>query len=164
MRQCSKCKQEKPETEFGKNSAYSDGKHKICRQCVNSMATAQRNTYPEKTKETLKRHMRKRRESNPQLYLWQKARDRVKYEYAREFTITPEDIIIPALCPFLGIELNSGDPDAWASLDRIDSSKGYTKDNIQVISLLANQMKNRATKDQLIAFAKGVLAVYSQEV
>jgi hypothetical protein len=42
----------------------------------------------------------------------------------------------------------------------------FTKgpDNIQVISRKANTMKNNATKEQLISFAKGVLEVHSKEV
>ena len=50
-----------------------------------------------------------------------------------------------------------------ASLDRIDSSKGYTPENIQVISRIANVMKNNATEQELISFAKGVLAAHSKE-
>jgi hypothetical protein len=35
------------------------------------------------------------------------------------------------------------------SIDRVDSSKGYTKDNIQVISHRANNLKNNATLEEL---------------
>lgn len=43
------------------------------------------------------------------------------------------------------------------SLDRIDSSKGYIRENSQVISLLANQMKSNATREELILFSEYML-------
>jgi hypothetical protein len=43
------------------------------------------------------------------------------------------------------------------SLDRIDPNKGYTKDNIQIISVRANAMKSNAQIKDLITFAKGIL-------
>lgn len=165
MRECTCCGELKEEECFGKFSARPGGRHNMCRECVNKRSAAQRIENPDKIKATLRKSVAKRRATDPQMYLWKKARDRVKYDYSeREFTILPEDIIIPETCPYLGVRLNSGEPEAWASLDRLDSSKGYVKGNIQVISILANQMKNRATKEQLIAFAKGVLAVHSEEV
>jgi hypothetical protein len=69
-----------------------------------------------------------------------------------DFGITGEDVLLPLTCPFLGIELEYGNTVATnhsPSLDRIDSTKGYTSDNIQVISFLANRMKNNANPDQL---------------
>lgn len=45
----------------------------------------------------------------------------------------------------------------------IDSSLGYIKGNVQVISWYANCLKSDLTEDQLLRFAKGVLAVHSKE-
>jgi hypothetical protein len=63
-----------------------------------------------------------------------------------------DDIIIPEVCPVLGIPLkvntsrvSSGSP----SLDRKDNNKGYTKDNTYVISYRANSLKNDATIEEL---------------
>ena len=40
------------------------------------------------------------------------------------------------------------------TLDRIDSNKGYIKENIQVISFKANRLKNNATIDELKCIIK----------
>ena len=82
-----------------------------------------------------------------------------------EFTICKEDIKIPTHCPYLGIPLvphrKRGDARRdIATLDRIDPTKGYTPDNIEVMSWLANTMKNNASREMLITFAKEVLLRY----
>ena len=87
-------------------------------------------------------------------HLWSLARDRCKRN-GREFTITVEDVekVNTDMCPLLEIPIkrypqtaNAGSsrrqmPDA-KSLDRIDPSKGYTPDNIRIISWMANAMLN----------------------
>ena len=77
-----------------------------------------------------------------------------------EFDLTTSDFEVPTHCPVFGIELKVSDgraTDNSPSLDRIDSSRGYVRGNVQVISKLANTMKNNASQEQLIAFAKWVL-------
>lgn len=67
-------------------------------------------------------------------------------------TITVADIFIPAVCPLLGIPLDRNAPlrsDNIPSLDRIDSQKGYTPDNIWVISWKANKMKSDSSVEEL---------------
>lgn len=62
------------------------------------------------------------------------------------------DLTFPVTCPILGIPLkfNRGMlQDNSYSVDRIDSSKGYEIDNIQVISWRANRLKNNATREEL---------------
>ncbi len=82
-----------------------------------------------------------------------------------EFDLVEQDIVIPEKCPYLKIPLVHSRPRGdsrrdIASLDRIDPSKGYTKDNIEVMSWLANTMKNNATPELLVTFAKEVLKRY----
>jgi len=66
-------------------------------------------------------------------------------------------------CPYTGEELvlkkhrKRGDKLPYqASIDRIDSSKGYVRGNIEFVSLMANYAKNTWSKEQLIEFFKKV--------
>jgi len=83
------------------------------------------------------------------------------------FAIKRSDIVIPDLCPFLGIPLipqHHGTPGGGKespSLDRIIPSLGYVPGNIQVISHLANNMKSFATPVEMVTFAKAVLRTYN---
>jgi hypothetical protein len=45
-----------------------------------------------------------------------------------------------------------------ASVDRIDSSKPYTKDNIQFVSLMAQLAKNIWPENELLSFCESVVA------
>ena len=70
----------------------------------------------------------------------------------REFSIELDDIIIPKKCPVFGFDLKREDRETWMcapSVDRIDSSKGYIKGNITVVSRRANILKRDATIDEL---------------
>ena len=70
-----------------------------------------------------------------------------------EFDITIDDLYIPDSCPVLGIPLsytNTGSPrEDSASLDRVDTTKGYVKGNVSVISWRANRLKYSASFDEI---------------
>ncbi len=72
-----------------------------------------------------------------------------------EYTLTREDLVLPPVCPILGIPLfytKGKRTDNTPSVDRIDPSKGYTKDNIVVVSWKANNLKGNMTLDELSRF------------
>lgn len=99
------------------------------------------------------------RKSYPNKIILITAKSRAK-KASIDFNLTIDDIIVPEMCPYLEIPLSVGDGklhDSSPSLDRIDPSKGYTKGNVEVISHLANKVKNNLTKDQLILFSKNCL-------
>jgi hypothetical protein len=71
-----------------------------------------------------------------------------------EFSITSDDIVIPDICPVLGIKIEQGigtrsRKRSSPSLDRIDNTKGYIKGNVRVISDRANSLKSDATIEEL---------------
>lgn len=68
--------------------------------------------------------------------------------------------ISPKKCPVFGVPLVTGTKAAhdWSpSTDKILPEKGYVRGNIQVISMLANKMKQNASPKQLKQFAQWVL-------
>ena len=78
-----------------------------------------------------------------------KQRARIK---GLDFNIDITDINLPNKCPLLDIPLNSfygKATDNSYSIDRIDSSKGYIKGNVWVISKRANTLKGNATLEEL---------------
>lgn len=77
-----------------------------------------------------------------------------------KFNLTIDDIIIPEKCPYLDVPFDN--KRHKLSIDRIDSSKGYEKNNIQIISLMANKMKQDSTLDELLKFAKNILKIHKK--
>jgi len=69
------------------------------------------------------------------------------------------NLTFPITCPILGMPLkfNRGQmQDNSYSIDRINSSLGYTVNNIRVISWRANRLKNDATNEELIKLANNL--------
>ncbi len=159
---CSKCKETKPVADFYKHNGSKDGYRWQCKTCHKNVDSQ---TNPDRRAAYSSKYYNKRKLTDPALFMWKQAKHKAQWDYNNmEFTITVDDIRIPKVCPYLGVEFIALDKDYGYSLDRIDSTKGYVPGNIQVISRLANTMKNNASEAQLIAFAKGVLAVHAKEV
>jgi hypothetical protein len=68
------------------------------------------------------------------------------------FNLEAIDVLVPDLCPVLGIPLvpRSGSfHDNSPSIDRLIPEKGYVKGNVKVISYRANRIKCHATIDDI---------------
>jgi len=92
-----------------------------------------------------------RRQKAPEAQILIRAKKNAK-AFGREFTLELMDIVIPSQCPVLGMPLvlsHKHVKDDSPSLDRLDSTKGYIKGNVWVISQRANRIKNDATLDEL---------------
>lgn len=92
--------------------------------------------------------------------MWAGTKSRAKAS-GIEHTIKYTDIKLVDTCPVLGITLNYSNNkllDDSPSLDRMDNSRGYVKDNIRVISFKANRIKCDASVQDIeavLAYMKG---------
>lgn len=167
---CTKCRQPKPLDLFNKDHHRPDGLQCWCKPCKNIVLAAQRAAKRKQRSDPAKRaaeaerrrtqykeaERRRNAERRRDLKTWPKMainsiRSRAK-EQGREFDLKPDDIIVPDICPVLGIPLMAGAETPLSnrpSVDRFDNSRGYTKDNIRVISYRANQLKRDATVDEI---------------
>jgi hypothetical protein len=121
-----------------------------------------RENNKEQLKEVDSERRRNYKELNPKSVMLYSAKQRAKKQNV-PFDLTPNDFEIPDFCPILGIKLTVEKDvasDSSASLDKIIPQLGYVKGNVMVISKLANTMKNKATKDQLLIFAKWINMTY----
>ena len=169
MKECFKCKVSKENSEFSPDKRSKDGLFSYCKLCnserirthyhQNLLAIRQRNrerdaANPEKARAKCSSWWKQKRRDDPAYCLWAAAKNRANAK-GIEFSILREEIVIPSHCPVLGIELKldntEGFKDTSPSLDQIIPGKGYTKDNVIVISWRANRIKNNATLDELVA-------------
>jgi hypothetical protein len=143
---CQKCKEYLRQNRFSlidKNN-NEGGRRSICQSCSAKKAKIER----EKRKNNWK--------YKPSLAMLNNSKQRAKRANI-EHNILLEDIVIPEYCPVLGIKLETGDRKSHynaPSIDRIDNSKGYTKDNIFIMSTKANLLKKDATLEELILIGK----------
>lgn len=151
MKTCTRCGENKELTFFSKKKQYTDGLHIYCKDCSRSKG---REWY-HNNRESFKKSHKKWVEDNRDKQLLTNVKCRAR-KRGIVFDLEHNDIYIPSLCPALGIPLyfsKVGRSDHTPSIDRIDNCKGYTKENIQIISDKANRMKNNASKEELHKFA-----------
>ena len=86
--------------------------------------------------------------------MWSRIKARAKRDNIA-FDLTHGDIsdlTIPITCPVLGIPLRQErgrQTDNSISIDRIDSTKGYTPDNVVIVSWKVNRLKSNASLDEM---------------
>lgn len=155
MKQCGKCKGTFPLTDFFANKNTKTGLYNACKTCHMERTKKYRQTYLDKNHSVQRDYYVR---TIPQKML-ATVRTKAKAKgIPCDIDIT--DIVIPAVCPVFGtpFEVGVGRPlPTSASIDKIIPSLGYVKGNIQIISALANTMKNSASPEQLKQFATWVL-------
>lgn len=129
MKQCCTCKQDLSSDSFAKSKVEKDGLQRRCTPC-----------------------RLKYFQTHPLRSLICNAKQRARRKKI-PFDLVESELEIPDQCPILGIpilrEISKGQTHNSPSIDRIDNAKGYTKNNVQIISWRANDLKRDATPEEL---------------
>lgn len=142
LRECPRCHETKPASEFTKENA-----RKICKRCYNKT----KRQYYRGVKVVRQIRRKELLAYNPEYALWRNAKQRARVKNV-PFAITLADIVIPSLCPVLGIPIFRGlevSSDNSPSLDRIIPEIGYVPGNVLVMSFKANRIKAHASIEEL---------------
>lgn len=155
---CYKCNKYKPESEFdvnnGKSNWFRNYRDRRCKQC--------------KKEQHLKRRLANRGKKDLNRILlerWHGVIDRsrrkgwesdITIDYLRELWCKQN-----GMCAISGLPMtyifDSGRIPTNVSVDRIDSSKRYTKDNIQLVCMAINQMKSDLDDLAFYKFCEAVI-------
>ncbi len=140
-KKCSLCKEIKASNEFAKNISELTGLQAWCNKC---------------------RHEKHVKDPRKQMLVNAKSRAKL---HKLDFNLSLKDIIIPKICPVLGIpiEVTKGQTYNSPSLDRLIPSKGYVKNNVQVISWRANDLKKNATIEELEKVLQYLKEIYENK-
>jgi hypothetical protein len=157
LKVCRICKETKPTSEF----YFRKDNNKYKTECHACKSKFHKEYYKNIYSETAKKKSREFREKDQRIALLASCKASARNK-GLDFNLTIDDINIPDRCPYLDIKLTNiqGMGKIWsnASVDRIDSNKGYITGNVQVISCKANTMKNDVSIDELRTFCLNVLA------
>ena len=164
---CNKCKQWRPISKFNiDNTVLHGNRGGLCRECKDCQRKRyyeQRNKLFEndnlalkyKLQQALKGTKRRSKEKNIfndlnidfLMYLWEKQK---------------------GLCAITGFPMTykfyEGRVNTNLSVDRIDSTKGYSKENVQLVCMAANQMKNDLSMNEFIELCEAVIALERERV
>lgn len=166
-KQCFICKVEKDLESFHRNSKSKDGRHSYCNSC--NKIVARKSSIKNKDLINAKRRNRlatdpvykeKIRKHKIESY-WRNRKTTMLHNAKKSLKkrgiicmLVIEDIVIPERCPIFNVPFDRGRYSP--SLDRIDNTKPYTRENVWVISKLANIMKNDASKEELLIFCENI--------
>ena len=155
MKKCFKCKQSKAFSLFFKHEQTTDGYHSWCKSCCSEGNKKAR----EKKNSTI--------EGRAAIFLQNARKSAIKRK--QEFAITLEDIVEfwnkqEQTCPYTGrtMTLESGKLNT-VSIERIDSSIGYTKDNTILVCQAVNRMKSDFSLDDFYSICADVAAFLGDE-
>jgi hypothetical protein len=149
MKICTGCLQLKDDSLFYQDNRNADGLNYKCKECNSEYLKKYYGNQENKNRRN--DNVRSDNKNNPIKGLLARAKLRAKTQ-DKEFSLAEKDISIPEFCPIFKIPLfvsNINSSYNSISIDRIDNHRGYTPDNIIIVSWKANKIKSQASLNEM---------------
>lgn len=165
MQRCTKCHETKSFEFFSKDKYRNNGYRIACKACAAASFTKYRASDAYALRQEKATQQRTHQKQTDPVARWAtmaigNARKRAK-QLGVPCTITKEWLVAaaPTHCPLLEVSLDYAATvscAASASVDRKDSTGGYTPENCKIISFKANRIKSNATADEISLVAQNM--------
>lgn len=188
---CSKCKNLLHFSAFNKDAKRLDGHYPYCRSCVKERRKkVGYDTYAYNPESHKRRQRKARAADNNKAYeksfrkgylltfegkaskLLASAKHRAQAK-GREFDLDLDwvkDNLSEEKCQATGVSFVYEVPneqrhgDFSPSVDRVDNTRGYTKDNCQIVCLMYNRAKSEGTLDNVLMMAKEMVKLHDTKI
>lgn len=128
-----------------------------CRECKLIDGEKNRNKDREKYRKYCREKKKEKYTTENRRNIYQKNIISELYHHAKfraknkniPFTIEQNDVVIPEMCPVLGIPFSFSEKELSPSLDRKINELGYIKGNVFIITKRANRLKSDASIHEL---------------
>jgi len=145
---CTKCKLEIPIEDFGNSKKSSDGKSSWCKNCLNAKSRKSKMNNPIRARANQIRNHMNDRTKKVGMYVDPYFTSENILEMIKEIDYCPCGRKLDK--SYTGDEKKNP---AAPSLDRFDSTIGYTKENVHVVCARCNHLKNDSTVEELYKIA-----------
>lgn len=149
MKQCTKCGQLKPLSEFTRHKITKDGLNHKCKSCTRDLNSQRAKSDPR---------------SSLRATLWKRLRHR-----PTDDPVTVDELLViwsaqQGKCVLTGMNMvwggdgggdgsNSARPNS-VSIDRIDCSKGYERDNVRLVCHCVNSFRGSMSDTEMLVYAR----------
>lgn len=154
MKVCTKCKVEQPLDCFSKHKLGKDGLRPQCKKCTSSATQSYYSKTSSKSRFRARHLIKKAKHRNPENFNLSVEFIEQKIEFGHcevtglPFVMEATETKIPH--PFT------------PSLDRIDSSKHYTEDNVQVVCWIYNRAKGIDSPESVLLMADALVKIQKE--
>lgn len=159
---CSECSTSKPFSQFYKSKDCLSGFRQPCKTCWRAREKARKDAIPKEQRAANFAHWRRTNRARALVALAKSRAEKKGLDFSLDQHVREiQGVIDAGVCELTGIPFNLDGGKTWdsPSIDRIDSSKGYTLSNVRVVLYCVNVMANLWGENKIVEISDAIMAI-----